>query len=97
MSIMVTYIYTISKVIGENKHIYQEATQLLIERKNIQPVLTAGGWLFLFIHAPVILCLRAVYKPRKGRLQFWGKPTGAVGISSLPKGTSFSRWDHSES
>lgn len=43
---MVTYIYAISKVIGENKHMDQEATPLLIERKNIQPVLTASGWLF---------------------------------------------------
>lgn len=45
---MVTYIYAISKVIGENKHMDQEATPLLIERKNIQPVLTASGWLFFF-------------------------------------------------
>lgn len=90
MSIMVTYIYAISKVIGENKHMDQEATPLLIERKNIQPVLTASGWLFFsFILAAVILCLRAVYGPRKDRLQFWGKPgeTGAAGISSPPKGT----------
>lgn len=43
---MVTYIYAISKVIGENKHMDQEATPLLTERKNIQPVLTASGWLF---------------------------------------------------
>lgn len=69
MSIMVTYIYTISKVIGENKHMYQEATQLLIERKKKHSACSHSWWMaFLFIHAPVILCLRAVYKPRKGRL-----------------------------
>lgn len=71
---MVTYIYAISKAIGENKHMDQEGTPLLIERKNIQPVLTASGRLFSFIHAAVILCFRAIHGPRKDRLPFWGKP-----------------------
>lgn len=58
---MVTYIYAISKVIGENKHMDQEATPLLIERKNIQPVLTASRWLFFLSYMQLWSSVSGLY------------------------------------